>query len=379
MKQETMTSRERVLKALNHQPVDRVPIDLGMHNSTGISAFAYWNLREYLGLSTENIEIIDMVQFLPRVEEDIRRRFHSDCILLQPRWQNPHKWNPQGRYVFSIPSTARPKQDPAGNWIVKNNGAMRMPRGGYFFDGDWLNFEDREEDAWMKDMALEAERIYKETDYFTAVRGFPGFFKEADIEWQCKMITDPEEIMEENELLLARVINKAEKTINSMGKYIQGICLGADLGSQTGPLCRPSLYEELCAPYLKKLCSFIHENSDLKIFYHCCGSIRPMIPILIECGIDVLNPVQISADHMDPLELKQEFGGKLAFWGGGCDTQNVLNLGSVEDVKENVRSLMNIFKQNTGYVFCQVHNIMGDISPEKIIAMYDTAYENSFY
>jgi len=376
---ETMTSRQRVLNAINHKPVDRVPIDLGMHYSTGISAFAYWNLREYLGLPTDNIEITDMVQFLPRVQEDILERFHCDCMLLQPGWTNTRRWNPRDKYDFIIPHTANPQLNSEGSWIVERNGRMRMPHNGYFFDGDWLNFEDRSYEESLKAMSKEAERIYKESNYFTSYIGFWGFFVDADIEWQCKMLTDPEEIFESNKRCLEDQLKQAADVIRHMGEHIQGVWINSDLGSQNGPLCRPSVYEELCAPFLKKLCSFIHQNSDYRIFIHCCGSIKPLIPILIDCGIDVLNPVQVSAANMDPQELKREFGDKIAFWGGGCDTQNVLNLGSPEEVKSNVRKLVNIFKQNSGFVFNQIHNIMADIKPENIAAMLDTAYEESFW
>ena len=379
-KRETMNSRERVLKAINHEPVDRVPIDLGMYGSTGISAFAYWNLREYLGLSTENIEIVDVVQLLPRVQEDILRRFHCDCMMLQPRWKNSQHWNPRDKYDFLIPQVIQPELFEDESWIVRyKGGKMRLPKGGYFFDGDWLIIEDREEDDQIKFTAREAERIYKETDYFTSHQGFGAFFAEMDVDWQCKMITDEEEIVEGNERMLKDMIRVSGKIIDTMGRYIQGIWVGSDLGSQNGPLCRPSLYDELCAPFLEKFCSFIHSNSDLKILMHSCGSIKPFIPTIINCGVDVLNPIQISAANMDPQTLKKEFGNKIAFWGGGCDTQNILNNGSQSDVKENVQTLINIFKPGSGFIFNQVHNIMGDIKSENIVAMLDTAYEESFY
>ncbi len=377
---ETMTSRQRVINAINHKPVDRVPIDLGMHPSTGISAFAYKNLREYLGLPTDNIEVYDVIQFLPRVDTDILKRFHCDCILLQPSYRKTYRWNPRDDYEFIMPSTAKAHQNSAGDWIVPHpDGDMRMPKGGYFFSGGWPSFDDRDEDEWVQASAKEAERIYKETDYFTASLGFWGFFSEGDIEWQCKMLTDPEELKESNQRALDGAIQKAGKLIDKAGEYIQGLCIGADLGTQQGPMCRPSVYEEISAPYLKAFCDFVHRNSDLKIFYHCCGSIKPMIPILIDCGIDVLNPVQISANDMDPQELKNTFGEKITFWGGGCNTQEVLNFGTPQDVENNVIELMNIFKQNSGFVFNQVHNIMGDIAPENIVAMLDTAYKHSFY
>ena len=143
-------------------------------------------------------------------------------------------------------------------------------------------------------------------------------------------------------------------------------------------LCRPSVYEELSAPFVKKFNEFIHQNSDFKIFMHCCGSIKPLIPILIDSGVDILNPVQISADNMNASNLKIEFGEKITFWGGGCDTQNVLNQGTLEDIARNVQKNIDIFKNKSGFVFNPVHNIMGDISPEKIITLFDTAYENSF-
>jgi uroporphyrinogen decarboxylase len=377
-KSETMTSRQRVLKAINHEPVDRVPIDLGMHYSTGISAFAYWNLREHLGLANDDIEIADMVQFLAKPQEDILKRFHVDCALLHPGWSETRTWNPRDKYRFNIPATARPVLDGEGAWHVEYNGRMRMPKNGFFFDGDWLGFEDRSEDAHLEAVSREAERIYKETDYFTSYLGFNGFFREADIEWQCRMLTDPDQIQEENKRILEAELKKAEKIIKRMARYIQAVCAGGDLGSQAGPLVRPSVYEQLSAPFLRKLCTFIHENSDLKIFYHCCGSIKPMIPILIDCGVDMLNPVQISANDMDPQELKDAFGGRMTFWGGGCDTQNVLGKESTSDVAQNVKKLMSIFKKNSGFVFNQVHNIMGDVRPENIVAMLDTAYEESF-
>jgi uroporphyrinogen decarboxylase len=379
MKKETMTSRERVLSAINHKPVDRVPIDLGMHPSTGISAFAYYNLRKYLGMPINEIEITDMVQFLPRVDEDILKRFHCDCVPVHPRFRKTEVWNPRGEYKFTIPATANPQKNERGDWVVEYGwGKMRMPAGGYFFDGDWLDVDDRDEDEWVKDVAANAERIYKETDYFASVWGFGGFFSEGDIEWQCRMLTDPDEIIEENERALKNMTEKAGKVIKAGGGYIQGLCLGADLGTQQGPMVRPSVYEQLVAPYLKAFCDFVHRNSDFKIFYHCCGSIKPMIPILIDCGIDVLNPVQISANNMEPSELKAEFGDKLTFWGGGCDTQNVLGTASPKEVAENVAHLMGIFKQGSGFVFNQVHNIMGNVPPENIVAMLDAAYENAF-
>ena len=380
LKEETLTSRERVIRAINHQPVDRMPIDLGFHYSTGISAFAYWNLREHLGLSTGNIEVIDLFQFLARVDEDILKRFHCDCMLLNPGSAKKHRWNPRDKYSFLLPASVTPQLAEDGSWILeKTDRRMRMPQGGFFFDGQGFNTGDETEDELIAAYAKEAERIYKETDFYTMYIGYHAYFCCDDIDWQCNMITDPHLILEENERIHENQIKHVKKVIDSMGRHIQAIAINSDLGSQMGPLCNPELYNDLCAPYVKKFCDFVHQNSDLKIFIHCCGSVKPFIPVLIECGVDIFNPVQISAANMDPSELKREFGGKATFWGGGCNTQKVLNMGTPEAVVQNVRELVSIFKPGGGFVFNQVHNIMGDVKPENIVTMLDTAYEESFY
>ncbi len=379
-KRETLTSRERVKRTINHQPVDRMPIDLGFHYSTGISAFAYWNLREYLGLSTENVEVIDLFQFLARVDEDVLRRFHCDSILLNPGSPKKHKWNPRGRYNFLVPTYFNPQLTEDGSWVLeKGDRRMRMPEGGFFFDGQWFSSEDAAEDETIAAYAKEAERIYKETDYYTMYIGYHAYFCCDDIDWQCNMITDPDLILEENRRIHQDQLKHVKKVIATMGQHIQAIAINSDLGSQMGPLCNPNLYNDLCAPFVKEFCDFVHQNSDLKIFIHSCGAIKQFIPTLIECGVDIFNPVQISAAGMDPAELKKEFGGKATFWGGGCNTQSVLNIGTPEAVEKNVRELVKIFKPGGGFVFNQVHNIMGDVKPENIVTMLDTAYEESFF
>lgn len=376
---ETMTSRERVLKSINREPIDRVPIDLGMSTSSGISAFAYWNLREYLNLSTDNIEVVSMGMLLAYVDEDIRKKFHCDCIALHPGWSSTSKWNPRGKYNFNIPSMAQPYLNNEGAWIVgDSNKYMKMSENNFFFDGSSPDMNNMSGDELFEITVKEAERIYKETDYYTTYPGFSGYFAN-NPDWLCRMLLETEEIIYENQAVLDRELKRAQKVIDRMGKYIQAVRISSDMGTQNGPWCNPLVFEKVSAPFYKKFCSFIHENSDLKVHLHCCGSIKPIIPILIDCGIDILNPIQISAKDMDPFELKKEFGDKIIFWGGGCDTQHVLGTGSTKDVIENVKYLMNAFKTGYGFIFTQVHNVMGNVPPENIIAMLDTAYEESFY
>ncbi len=382
---ETMTSRERVICTLRREPVDRMPIDLGSHCSTGISAFAYWRLRERLGFPVDDIWIPDVVQFLAYVDEDVRKRFHIDCIQLEPRWPAVSTWSPRPPCRFEIPAACRPQIDSAGDWIVRQGEqSMRMPAGGYFFDGAWLSkWGDLGEEAALAVYAAEAERIYKETDYATNFTGygqglgFGAFF--GGFDRLVQMMDDPDTVKEEHRVRCDAMIARAGRIIDRMGPYIQLLSVGDDMGTQNGPMCRPALVEECVAPYLKRFCDFVHRHSDIKIFMHNCGSIKPFIPILIDCGVDVLNPVQISADHMDPLTLKREFGDRLIFWGGGCDTQNILGRATPDEVARHVRDVVGIFKVGGGFVFNQVHNIMGDVPPDNIIAMLDAAYAAGFY
>ncbi|MCL2433721.1 MAG: hypothetical protein FWD16_04290 [Clostridia bacterium] len=375
-----MTSRERVRRAIARQPVDRMPIDLGMHYSTGISAFAYHNLRKHLGLSTDNIQVPDFFQFLARVDEDILQRFHCDCMVLHPGWKQTKVWNPRGEYRFHVPQGAQLWENNEGAWCVGTpEKHAKMPAGGFFFDGGYLPLEDISEDERLDRYAREAERVFKETDYYTMYIGYSAYFYGTDVDYLCNMLTDPDIIIEGNERQSAWQLENVGKVIDKFGRYIQGICINSDLGNQGGPMCSPVVWEELCAPYVKRFCDFVHQNSDLKIFLHTCGSMREFIPGLIRAGVDIINPVQISAANMDPAALKRDYGEDIVFWGGGCNTQTVLGAATPAEVAQNVRELISVFKPGRGFVFNQVHNIMGNVPPENIVAMLDTAYENSFY
>jgi len=350
-----------------------------MHTSSGISAFAYWNLRRHLGLPTECVELVDGVQVLARVEEDVLKRFHCDCIFLRPKQENYWTWNPRGEFKFKVPEYYRPTLNPKGEWIVsRDERSMRMPEGGYFFDGDWLSMENPWEEPHFSAITQEAERLYKETDYFTVFSGFYPFF-DSTMDYFCDMITDPDTLREKNAAILKNELANAALLIEKMGKYVGAVCMSGDLGGQSGPLCKPDAFEYVAAPFLKEFCKFLHQNSDIKLFFHCCGAIEPLLPALIDCGVDILNPVQISAAGMDPTTLKRKYGKDIVFWGGGVNTQQVLNMEGPAEVAANVKHLTDIFKPGGGYVFCPVHNVMGDVAPENVVAAYDAAYANSGY
>jgi len=160
--------------------------------------------------------------------------------------------------------------------------------------------------------------------------------------------------------------------LEAVGDYIQIIQMGDDLGTQNGPMLSPKLYRELISSAHKAIYDYVHKNSDVYIFLHSCGGIYELMPYLIEEGVDIINPVQTSARGMDPERLKKEFGDRLTFWGGGCDTQSVLPYGKPEEIKRHVKDRMEIFSRDGGFVFTQVHNIQANVPVENIMALFES-------
>ena len=164
---------------------------------------------------------------------------------------------------------------------------------------------------------------------------------------------------------------RIDKYINAVGDYIDIILVNDDLGMQNGLQVSKELYIEMIKPYQKKLWSYVKDKSKKPLLLHSCGAISSIIPDLIECGVDASNPIQVSAVGMDTKKLKKEFGSDIVFWGGGCDTQNVLPNGTVKEVRDEVKKRINDLAPGGGFIFCQVHNIQADVPVENILAMYE--------
>jgi uroporphyrinogen decarboxylase len=167
--------------------------------------------------------------------------------------------------------------------------------------------------------------------------------------------------------------------LTEAGEYIQVVGLGDDLAMQTGPIISPNTYRKLIKPRHKQLIDMIHTKTNAKIFMHCCGSVYDLLPDLIETGVEILNPVQVSAAKMDLTRLKRDFGDQLTFWGGGVDTQRVLPFGSLAEIGEHIQRAFDILAPGGGFVFAPVHNIQADIAPERIVAVYETALKCQKY
>jgi uroporphyrinogen decarboxylase len=184
----------------------------------------------------------------------------------------------------------------------------------------------------------------------------------------------PDKVIELSEALCAAHMKSLEKWLGAVGPYIDIILFGDDLGGQTGPLLSPEMYRSYFKPYHKKLWNRAKELADVKIMLHCCGGVYELLDDLIDAGMDAMNPVQINCANMEAERLKEKFGKRMTFWGGGCDTRDILPKASPAEVSAHVKTQVKKFKQGGGFVFQQVHNILADVPPENIAAMFDSIH-----
>jgi uroporphyrinogen decarboxylase len=206
-----------------------------------------------------------------------------------------------------------------------------------------------------------------------------GWYLRGFERWFCELLTDPEFCEAVLDQMLKYWLDWFRLFLDEVGDIVDVIMIGDDLAGQDGPLFHPEIYRRLVKPRHKRLVRYIRSRTRAKIWYHTCGSCLAHIPDLIDNGIHILNPVQLGARQMDPAELKRRFGRDLVFWGGGCDAQHVLPRGAPGDIVDNVRRNLAAFMPGGGYVFTGIHNIQGDVPPENIVALFDTAYEHGFY
>ncbi len=406
-----MTSRERVLKAVNFEQPDRVPIDLGAFRATGINAVAYDALKKRLGIHTPT-KIHDTMQILAEVEPEVLDRLHGDVLPLdaidagwvrQPASAGVSKRLFCGMEVHFPPGTDI-TEEPDGSWAQRNvDGDVfaRMPKDGLYFDFDVSTMASGgiDPDAYQPShdvpdekldiVAEHARHLYENTD--KAVLGCGASISYVGLSalisanitqgsldsWMMMLMTDKEAAHD----MMARGVDAAIAQNKLYHQAIGDRCFAwvagsDDAGTQRGEFIAPDLFSEMIVPHYKRLCDWIHENTNWKTYLHSCGSIYHYIQNWIDAGIDILNPVQISAANMDPGRLMRDFGGKVVFWGGGCETQSVLPKGTPDEVREHVRANIETFTSGDGgYVFTQVHNIQQNVPVENVQAMLNAAYE----
>jgi uroporphyrinogen decarboxylase len=403
-----MDSRERVLTALDHREPDRVPVDLSGHRSSGIAAIAYARLRKFLGLKETPIRVYDPVQQLAIVDEDVLELFGVDTIELgrafalhDDAWVG---WALPDGTACQMPAWARPER-AKGEWVIRSKSGRviaRMPDGALYFEQAYFPFADpngpqtvseaMDESMWtaiasppgplaegpegFKALSLGAKTLRAKTD--RAIIGLfggnlleMGQFLYRNDNFFILLASEPRKAHAFLDQVVEIHLANLERFLRAVGKYIDIIGFGDDLGMQTGPQLSPKMYREFFQPRHKLLWNRAKELADVRVMLHCCGGIRELMPDLIDAGLDAVNPVQVSCRGMQAGELKAEFGKDLVFWGGGCDTQNILPNETPEGVRRHVKEQVAVLSPGGGFVFQQVHNIMAGVPPENIVAMYE--------
>jgi uroporphyrinogen decarboxylase-like protein len=411
-----MTGRERVRAALRHQPSDRVPLDIGATPVTGVAASTVAKLRQKLGLDDTPVKIVEPYQILGEVATDLRQALGVDTINLWGRGNmfgfKNEKWKPwrlfDGTDVL-VPGKFNTEPEPDGVIFQYPEGdksvppSARIPDGGYYFDAivrqgpiddAKLNPEDNTEefkvlpDEEFRYYEEEAKHLYNNTDLaivavlpglaFGDIALVPGPFMKhpkgiRDIEeWYVSTMVRKDYIKEVFDRQSEIAIENLARFYQAVGNKIEVIFTsGTDFGTQNGPFLGPETYRELYLPYQKRLNDWIHENTGWKTFQHSCGGVFPLIPLFIEAGYDILNPVQVSAADMDAKMLKQKYGKQTVFWGGGVDTQHTLPFGTPEEVYNQVKERIEIFSGGGGFIFNTIHNIQAKTPVENLIAMFE--------
>jgi uroporphyrinogen decarboxylase len=387
MPKETMTSRQRMLAALNHQEPDRVPIDLG-GNQTGIHKSAYQALTKHLGID-DPVTIMDAVQQLAQPCEAVLERFHVDTRYVRAGAAADFKggivtgrrdgrlWHDlvdEFGVRWSMPDDQPLYMDityhPLANATIEDVRAYPFPKG-----------DDPGRFVGLRDRAL---TLKKDTPY-AVVSGICGvvyeicWYMRGLEQWLMDTVQQPEFCEAMLDRTLKFWLDFSRGFLDEVGDLLDVIMIGDDLTGQKGPLFRPDFYRRIVKPRQKQLVQYIRSRTKAKIWYHTCGSCVEYIPDLLDNGIDILNPVQISAACMDPATLKARFGDRLSFWGGAIDTQHVLPVAPPETIREHVRRNLAVWKPGGGYVFNNVHNVQALVPAENIVALFDAAFEFGFY
>jgi uroporphyrinogen decarboxylase len=377
---------------------------------------AYARLREFLGLPKRPIRVYDPVQQLAIVDEDVLQRFQVDTIELGRGFAHEDKWwtewtLPDGTPCL-MPVWAKPEREN-GDWVLRSNPSRkviaRMPEGVWYFEQSNFPFLEREdlnavetelaECMWSavasppgpitaglegeKLLVEGARRLREQSD--RAILGlFGGNLLELG-QWFYRndnffmlLAGEPQRAHRFLDKLMEIHLRNLDRFLRTVAPYIDIILFGDDLGMQSGPQVSPVMYREFFKPRERIMWQVVKQRAPhLKIQLHCCGGVRELLPDLIDAGLDAINPVQITCKGMDPAGLKRDFGSRLVFWGGGCDTRDVLIKGTPAQVRDHVRSQLDIWAPGGGYVFQQVHNILADVPPANVVAMYDAALGES--
>ena len=411
-----MNSRERVLAAIAHKQPDQVPVDLGSTPSSGISAIAYSNLLKAIGRTDLPVQIYDVVQQLAQPDMSIIDRFGVDVLDIGRAFNTEEKdWHEtilaNGDKAF-YPIHFNPVKQADGSYHCYDEDGKRllalMPQGATFFDQSYFpyingfpeNYDTLDEEMgrvlWSRYVHSPWDHT-QDPDFWKTLREktlqlrastdkalmivcgcnlfeWGTFLRRMD-NFLMDLLCEPDQVARMLDQLLERHLATLAKVCDSVGDIVDIIRFGDDLGMTSGPFMDVDTYRSLFKPRHKQLCDYVKTHSQMHTFIHSCGSISSLMPDLIEAGIEIFNPVQTNARQMEPEFLKKEFGQDCTFWGGGVETVGTLNNETPEQVREQVLERLEIMSAGGGFVFNTVHNILPDVPPQNILAMFDAVKE----
>jgi uroporphyrinogen decarboxylase len=410
-----MTSRERVMTAVSHREPDRVPVDFGGHRSSGIAASAYARLKRALGIASGDVYVYDIVQQLAIVEPPVLDALGVDVVEMgrgflasDADWK---PWELPDGTPCRIPRYLNVERRGRDSWLLSDDGVdlAVQKEGCLYFEqvhyplatktpaDDFAGLEEALgrtmwtgiaspgahlplDGAGLAELARGARALRRSTD--RAVIGLfggnlfeiPQFLYRND-NYLASLALEPEACARLSERLAERHIERLEKWLGAVGPWIDIVLFGDDLGGQNGPLISPEMYRRIFKPWHARLWKRARALADVRVQLHTCGGIEPLLEDLIEAGVDMINPVQISARGMDPAGLKARYGSRLTLWGGGCDTHRVLAAATPPEVARHVTEQLRVLSPGGGFVFQQVHNVLADVPAENVIAMFEAVRE----
>ena len=414
-----LTRRDHLRKTLAHEGGGRLPMDFGSTAVTGVHASCVEQLREHYGLENRLVKICEPYQMLGEVEEDLAEVMGIDTVGVVPlntlfgfpnenykEFQTP--WGQTVLVSEHFNTQVKPNGDvyiyPEGDMSVPPSG--QMPSNGFFFDTivrqpeideDNLDPEDNLEEFGLiseedlEHYRVELDRLEGTDRAIVATLGGMAFGDIAlvpapflkhpkgirDIaEWYMSTAARQEYIHDVFSKQCDYALKNLEKLNEVLGERIDVVFLcGTDFGTQTSTFCSPQTFSELWAPYYRQVNDWIHRNTGWKTFKHSCGAVETFMEHFIDVEFDIINPVQCSATGMEPRQLKEKYGERLVFWGGGIDTQKTMPFGTPEEVREQVLERCEIFSRDGGFVFDSIHNLQALSPVENMVAMIDAVKE----
>jgi hypothetical protein len=413
------SSKENFKATVSHRQPERLVVDFGSSPVTGIHAVIVEKLRDYYGLEKKPVKIIEPYQMLGQLDADLLSEMNVDVIGLggeknmfgipNNNWKIHRTfWGQEvlfpGEFNYTYNNNGDILIHPEGDTSVRPS-AM-MPKTGYFFDAierqepiddSTLKLEDNLEEFGRvtdHDLLFWKDQVQTAGKSGKAVLANLGGTALGDIalvpavqlknpkgirgvtEWYISTLIREEFVKELYDRQTDIAIENLKDFYKVIGNNIDVVYIcGADFGTQNSTFCSPETFARVWLPYYKKVNDWIHQNTTWKTFKHSCGAIISLLDLFIESGFDIINPVQINASGMDPVELKRKFGDRIVFWGGGVDTQGVFAFGTPQQVKEQVKRQVSILNENGGFVFNTVHNIQANVPFENVVALLEALKE----